>query len=373
MKSAIFALAAAAALTACVKGGEVDPSKTTAPGARIDATIRLTQHGAHSRNYSSLVPDGTAVELMDAWVVFTTGSDDAATVSAVYTLLRQSSGQPLTVAGGKVNDDGTVTLNNVPDTSASVMIFSNFSTIDESQKPVVGEKVGALKARFGSLIDLHRIKDALHVPALGQSKLADTDDAKKKSANVSMDALSSRIQVKSFDSSDVSVDKIELFLNKINCQSGNAASWLDTADPALYVSGSTQYPAEMYGLTHDEIGSLAHNYQLIPSGGKGWCYNLIGRDKMPHIVLKLTGVTVYPLAGDTPLGTLADPQFITVAGFRDKAGNKIETMEPGSIYTIEAISISSEKLTPLPSAKPIEVTVSVSPVKWSDNTVNPEY
>lgn len=103
-----------------------------------------------------------------------------------------------------------------------------------------------------------------------------------------------------------------------------------------------------------------------------WGYNLLANDKIPHIVIHITDVTVKP-------GYEADfsgDQFVTITGYKE--GSKVlEKLAQGTIYKVSNdidggdLIIDEGDLTPNPEMKSISVTVTAKVMEWKAVDVTP--
>ncbi len=200
----------------------------------------------------------------------------------------------------------------------------------------------------------------------GSTITAPVPPAVDASAVIEVRPLASRIEISTITggtgiSGTWKVDGI--FINAFDLQQyidaeRYAASFQDNQSiPGNYVSGTTGYPTADNGLYYDYntagIGSLSTNVYAPATAGNVWSYNLFA-GLLPHIVIRLTGITGYN-----------DPQFLTVRTYQTGTGTPITVFERGKIYRIPTIAFDADDLSEVPEPILQDVAVTVNLIDWT--------
>ncbi|GEM_PF-3466231 len=137
------------------------------------------------------------------------------------------------------------------------------------------------------------------------------------------------------------------------------------SDPDLYLPANAPY--NYYTTLYDAVGTApAPVGTSITSGAGTWAYHVFSNtDEVPHIILKLTGITI---TGGT---TLTTPRYVTVTGFEDENDAPITTFARNTIYKINNLTFDDGDITVLPETEDINVWIQVEVAPWATEIVTP--
>jgi len=362
MKTKIFiaALAAAALCTSCMKdhGQSSDVYKVT---LRLQSTATRAELPAAT--------PGTVVEIIDGYICFVSAND---AITDVYTISGNAT-EGKNIENADL-ESSTVTLNNVPGTSAKVYMISNPGHVASglNAAPAVGGNMTAYMTNNMELLDQFFYSA---VTSTGNASLVAGSVPDTRTAAIALSTDVARIQIKGITfSGDISGKVAGIFINgyyptmQLN-GTGNSLKSSTIASDYDEVAGSAVFPFDLVDCVYDFVDQSFNTSvatTVAPPMSKVWGYSLF-KSPTPQIVIKLTDVVVGGQA-------LATDQFVTINGFKNSATSAaINTLEGGMIYTLntESLVIRYENMTPEPGIKPISVEVTVTPVVWRETIIVP--
>jgi hypothetical protein len=145
---------------------------------------------------------------------------------------------------------------------------------------------------------------------------------------------------------------------------GSTTVW-GSSNPSTY-----GYPAVFYDVYSTKTGQGGYTagagkvwaYYLPPlAAATGTTINSKVQDAVPHIVLKLSNIT---MVGSSNL--IAGPMFLTVKKYVDEDDEPIEHFKRGTAYVIENLAFGVEHLSVLPEESPSDYTIRLVVQDWEN-------
>jgi hypothetical protein len=228
---------------------------------------------------------------------------------------------------------------------------------------------GDMTAYLNSTMNVTEQSDYTKVTCVDDADLTDVS-AGKKAAAIELATNVSRIQIKDLAFQGVTGKVAGIFINGFYTSmelDGGTASLQRSFEKLDYSAGAAGsiFTDALQGCVYDTFDKTIAADAVNPEN-EVWGYNLFA-SATPQIIIKLTDV----VAGAY---NYADPQFVTVNGFKDKTTSApIDNLTGGIIYTIEsgALVIKPEHLSAEPGVTPFAVDVTVDHAQWEETLVVP--
>lgn len=380
MKS-IMALAMGAVLTlaSCSK----DENTNSTEKVEEQTVVMTIKRGDITRAEGANVGNGTSIAFASGKLYFTDANGIITKVLDVVTSGGSNTSQIDVMA------TGAQTIPGVPSNTRKVYIVGN---VGSGLPTSPGGNISAVKDMLITIGSQYDAAGAVANAALYGQDEAMVTSGSPYTAAVTVNPIAARIEIDKFTGTSTvagaltayQVDGIFVnnYYSKIKLQgakSGAASpaddlvyngTEADGQNPAIYLAGSTAYPAEDNGKYYDfaaaGIGSAA-GLVYTPSTGATWSYNLLApaEGAVPHIVIRFSGFG----AGDLHEGKI---RYITVTGFEDV--NDLGTplaLQAGKIYRIKNFRFDETDLDTDPEVTTVTAQVTVTLAQWDEIDVNP--
>ncbi|MCD8185908.1 MAG: hypothetical protein LUD68_05480 [Rikenellaceae bacterium] len=389
MKKQLFYLSflIAFVLSACDSSDSRIPEQGDTKSAFL--SIRTSCNGTTGSRSDEPSASNTTATLYDALIYFLDGSSDP----LIYDVLTAAeSGADLTL---QQLEEGVV-IDEISTQITQVYIAGNYNSADEfGRYPEFPQNIGQrLSAVKNVLLDIQQVSypqigdtptgDRLITVMDGQSALQEytandtgwtgtnTPEVGDMYANVTISPIVARIEIVEITyTGDLNFTLEGIYMNNVYQELPLS---LDLTNRAPMNNGSN---TDNYDVTNDAAFKYADYstlYDLVEDRAAGstaftpangtWAYQVFGDSApVPHIILKLTGVTT--AAG----GEVAD-QYLTVTGYRD-GNTEITALERNTIYKIANLSFTDDNLTLLPEPEEVNVWVHVEIEPWRTVNVSP--
>ncbi len=371
MKKNLFfaALAAIALFASCAK----DNGETTDNGKTKNVYMKL-EKAPSVRSVADKVTDYT-VEFSSGLMYFV---DAAGDIRKVFTI----DGNP--TAGSNLNitdlENGLGGIE-VPETSKTVYVIANlpsgFNPATAGAYSAVSSKVLSAASQVGTITS-GAIKGVVLYG--GAANNIDEVSTGVFEATVSPMQVCNRFEITDIslktDSHITGYTVDGIYVNYFYSERGLGVAPLATANQnygsiaANYVSTYGFYASAGAGVFYDEPAAAATSGVVAAGTDKVWGYNLLAGAITPHIIIKLSNITV-ETGWTAPTGGTG---FITVKGFNKTAGGAaIDFATGGQVFTVAAgdLAFALEDVTSVPEMGSIEVKVTVELTDWIPVGVKP--
>lgn len=413
MKKFLFAVMAASALVACENQDVAEVQSSV--GEKL-VTLSIQQTGPNTRGISDQIGANEYAVIGSGVIFFIDNSGNNVykrelTATEITALANTS-----TTAGGN-----QIVITGVPNTATTLFFLANVKTTAHTGYPDI-EGTTSSDAR----LRIDRLQaDPIHVPMSGQSAPFVSSGTNLYTASVTISPLVARVEIGQVTcenqngatapaiSADIAGYKLAgVFVNNvrpyvllagtpyltgapidIKAQGGwFSSSYFDATNgmfpyftggspsaPSDWVANSmvtycspagdaelSFYPDETNGATSTDPGvtpKKAWAFQVCPSTTvtTGSAYDL------PHLILKLTGVTYLANPFGEPI------KYVTITKYKTIGGIAITQFDRGNVYRISNLTFSHTGTTNQPYIENITVTATVSVAPWIINEIVPDW
>ncbi|GAB6118862.1 hypothetical protein [Dysgonomonas termitidis] len=365
-----------------------DAKDNTDNGEKKSLFFKLDKE-AIAKSEGVAVADGTKATLSSGYLYFV---NSGGTIIERYQLTTDASSD---LPNGKISiaeaSAPGVTISGIPGSVTAAHVFGNVPAVDQNGATLTMPTSGSINTVKALTIGIASQVTTASCNLYGTANLVPAPVAPDYTCDVELNPTIARIELSDItvtgDITGFTVDGIFIDnFDKVGSIGGTTGTYSkieNGTDPAKFAVGGAIYPISDRGVTFDDNGGTGYNAVskvAKPAGSNVWGYNLFaastldGGSAVPIIVIRLKNITT--TLNSTPGAVFADPQYITIKGFRPAGGGALLTeISAGKVYKVSLTvnAIEPEDLAPVPNVDAINVTVTVNVVAWEAVPLAPEF
>lgn len=331
--------------------------------------LKLGKSTSSTRSVTAPVADGSSVVLETGDLYFVNASG---AILKHYTITSSIS-SPTNINIGDANSGTSIA--NLPGNTEAVYVVGNTTGL-----PTTGN-ISTVKEFLLSVENQNNIE---RVNLYGTGALVDpVSPSLIYTCELDLSPTLARIQLANITSAGVITDFkvegifIDNYYSKARVDGGVSSTYFvsNGPDATAFNDQSTKYPTALKPAVYDFYNpALSAVTKIAKPAGTGtvWAYNLFATSAgstVPRIIIRLTNIVT------NDGSTYAEPQFVTIKGFKAVSGGAaLTSIQSGNIYNIAAgaLTFKETDLSPIPNVGSIEVQVTVNLIDWTMVGVTPE-